>query len=265
MSDIQPHTCQSGTSFASEAERKQKQEAFLHHIDGAQQLRLLFEYLPGVYFFVKDAKSRLMAASGAILKRFGLESEHDIVGTTDYDYFPPHVADDFVRDDQRVLATGEPLINHLEIWYNEHRVLDWFVTNKLPLRNRAGRIVGIMGTIRSYESSRDLLLPYAQVADVVDYIRKNHRGKLSVAQVAERAGVSPRQLHRRFIDVFGMNVIDFLKKTRIQAASDELLHTDRRIADIAIDFGFCDQSAFTRQFRAHIGQTPLQFRRRYVS
>ncbi len=236
---------------------------FFGQLGVAQQFRELFEYLPDVYFFAKDKKSRMMAASPPILKRFGLKSESELIGTTDHDYFPTHVADSFVRDDQLVLTTGQPLINRVEIWYNEQRLLDWFVTDKLPLRDVAGDIIGVMGTVRSYEGSKKSRLPYSQVSEVVDFIRQRHRGKITVTEVARLAGVSTRQLNRRFQDVFGMSALDFLTKTRIQAASDELLNTDRQIVDIAIDFGFCDQSAFTRQFKKHVGQTPLKFRRQY--
>ena len=51
-------------------------------------------------------------------------------------------------------------------------------------------------------------------------------------------------------------------RARIQAASDELVTSDKSVAQIAGEYGFCDQSAFTRQFRQHTGETPLAFRRR---
>lgn len=240
-----------------------EQQSFFGQLGATQQFRQLFEYLPDTYFFAKDCNSRLMAASAPILKRFGLKSESEIIGTTDHDYFPTHIADNFVRDDQQVIRSGRPLINRLEVWYNEHRLLDWYVTDKLPLRDEAGDIIGVMGTVRTYEGSKKSVLPYSQISEVVDYIRKQHRGKITVKEVAELAGVSTRQLHRRFSEVFGMSVLDFLTKTRMQAAGEELMNTDRLIVDIAIDFGFCDQSAFTRQFKNHVGLTPLKFRRRY--
>ena len=56
---------------------------------------------------------------------------------------------------------------------------------------------------------------------------------------------------------------EFVSRTRIQAASKELAHTDKPIIEIAIDCGFCDQSAFTVQFRKRTGMTPRNFRKRY--
>ncbi len=145
-------------------------------------------------------------------------------------------------------------------------MLDWFVTNKLPVRNQQGEIVGVMGTVRSYEGSRGSLLPYSQISHVVDYIREHHRDqrRITVQELAKRAGVSTRQLHRRFQQVLGMSAQEFLNKTRIQAACDALLNSSESIARIAVDFGFCDQSAFTQRFKKQIGLTPHQFRERHA-
>lgn len=238
------------------------QESFLKKV-GPQQFPQLFEHLPGIYFFVKDAESRLMCASQPILDRLGVDDEAGVVGTTDYDYFPPQIADSFVRDDRQVMDSGKSIINRVEIWFNEQRLLDWFVTTKLPLRDMSGKTVGIMGIIQSYEGKKESLLPYSQINDAVDYIREHHCERISVEDLAQRVGISSRQLHRKFRQVFGMSVQDFLTKTRIQAASDALIHQDGTIAEMAVTFGFCDQSAFTQQFRKHTGMTPVKFRQRY--
>ena len=239
------------------------QQEFFALMGGPQRFQELFEHLPGVYFFVKDRQSRLVCASQPFREHLGVKSEAEFVGKTDYDFFPPHAADHFVRDDQLVMTTGEPLIGRVELWYNEQRVLDWFVTNKLPVRDTRGKIIGVMGTVRSYEGQRRTMLPLSLINSTVDYIREHHHERLTVEDLATQAGLSPRQLHRKFRDVFGLSVQDFLIKTRVQAASDALLHSDLSIAQIATDFGFCDQSAFTQLFRKHTGLTPLRFRQRY--
>lgn len=241
------------------------QRNFLARIGPGEPVRELFEHLPGVFFFAKDQNSRMMCASSTIYKRLGCNEELDVVGRQDSDFFPKQIADNFVRDDQKVFATGKPLLNRVEIWYNEQRMLDWFVTNKLPLKDESGNIIGLMGTVRSYEGSRKLLLPFSQISAAVEFIRTHHRERISVTDLAHHSGLSPRQLNRKFNDAFGMSAQDFLTKTRIQTASDALLNTALSIAEIAQKFGFCDQSAFTQAFRKHTGITPLKFRKRYAS
>lgn len=237
------------------------QAEFFRSIGGVQRFQELFEHVPGVYFFTKDANSRLMGASRAILERLGLTHEDELIGTSDYDYFPKHIATKFVQDDALVISTGMPLIGRVEIWHSEQRTLEWVITNKLPVRDEHSRVVGIMGTVRRYQGSRRSLQTYTQVDRVVEYIRQQREGRVTVARLAEIARLSPRQLHRKFIEYFGMNVQEFLSRTRIQAASDALLNSDEPIVEIALRFGFCDQSAFTQQFKKHLGITPLRYRR----
>jgi AraC-like DNA-binding protein len=242
---------------------RQLQEQFYDAMGGPQQFQQLFAHIPDVYFFFKDAKSRMMGVSVAILNRLGVATEAEIVGTTDYDHFPTQLADEFVRDDRTVIETGKPLINRVEIWYTEHRMLDWFVTTKLPIRNNRGEVIGVMGTVRDYNGARAEIQAYSQIDDILNHIHDHLDRKIGVNELAAIAGVSSRQLHRRFVELFGMNVQEFLAKTRIKSASDALINSDLSVGDISVKFGFCDQSAFTQQFKKHIGETPLKFRKRH--
>jgi len=252
------------TTAQKSADPAEIQQSFFAQMGGPQQFQQLFEHLPGSYFFVKDRQSRMVCASQPFWQHLGVQSEADLIGRTDYDFFPQHAADHFRRDDELVMSTGRPLIGRVELWYNEQRVLDWFVTNKLPVRSTAGLIIGVMGIVRSYEGQRRSMQPISMINSTVDFIRDHHHERITVEDLAARAGLSPRQLHRKFREVFGLSVQEFLVKTRIRAASDSLLRGDATIAQIAADFGFCDQSAFTQLFRKHLGLTPRQFRLKYA-
>lgn len=241
------------------------QQDFFVRMGGRQQFQQLFEHLPGIYFFVKDRQSRMVCASQSFWQHLGAASEAEIIGRTDHEFFPQYAADHFQRDDELVMSTGRPLIGRVELWYNEQQVLDWFITNKLPIVDVQGEIIGVMGIVRSYEGQRRSMQPMSLINSTVDYIREHHRRRLTVEELAAHAELSPRQLHRKFTEVFGLSVQEFLVRTRIQAASDRLLHSDQTIAEIAVDFGFCDQSAFTQLFRKHTGLTPRRFRSRYTN
>lgn len=251
----------SGTS--SSGQRHALQQEFFNRMGLEQQFQRLFDALPGLFFFVKDEQGRLICASQSMVERFGLRREADLVGSTDDEFFPPQIVDSFLRDDQQVIHTGRPLLNRVEIWYNEQRLLDWFVTTKLPVFDRAGRVTGIMGVVRSYTDKRKAHLPHSQISRAVEHIRTHHSARVRITELAKLTGISERQLHRKFHEEFGMNASSFLIKTRIQAAADALLRSDAPISQIAANYSFCDQSSFTRQFRQHTGLTPLRFRRKY--
>jgi AraC-like DNA-binding protein len=251
--------------LSSPADREGFRREFLARTGSIEAAVELFNHLPGVFFFVKNARSQLVCASEPTLRHLNVARPADFAGSTDYDHFPRHIADNFVRDDQIVMRTGRPLLHHVEIWYSEQHLLDWFVTNKFPLRDARGRVIGVYGTTQSYEGRKHSHVPFLNISGTVDYIRKNLHSRITVGDLVGVSGLSPRQLHRKFRQAFGLSVQDFLTNTRLQAATHALLHSDRTIADIALEYGYCDQSAFTHQFRKNTGSTPRQFRLRYTS
>lgn len=78
----------------------------------------------------------MIAASGPILAGLGLRHENEIIGTMDDAFFPREIANGFRADDQQVICSGLPLVNRLVVWYDKQRVLDWFLTTKVPVMGR---------------------------------------------------------------------------------------------------------------------------------
>ncbi|MFK7911725.1 MAG: helix-turn-helix domain-containing protein [Akkermansiaceae bacterium] len=76
--------------------------------------------------------------------------------------------------------------------------------------------------------------------------------------------LSVSQFRLSFTKVYKMSPQKFILKLRIQIACRQLSHTDIEISSLAQDCGFCDQSYFSRQFKSHIGLTPLQYRIQYT-
>lgn len=235
------------------------QTTFFRKVEPIRQLLALFEYLPDVDFFAKDIEGRFTAVSRRTLKRVGLEREEDLLGRTDETIHPPNVAKAIREDDLQVIRTRKPLVDRVEALYARTRAKDWFLTTKVPLFGTNGEVVGIMGFVRPYRGTASA--DDSQLARVVTCIQERFRERLLVTELARMANLSERQLNRRFQEIFRTGVHEFIVRTRVQAASDALLETDRSIAEIAIDCGFSDQPSFTRHFRKHIGETPLAFRR----
>ena len=225
-------------------------------------LRLL-DFMPDVAFFAKDSQFRLMCGNRRFVERFGLKSEEELVGLTDFDLFPARLAESFRQDDEEVLRTGQPKLNIVELFFTDQGVPDWFVTNKLPIMDRKGAVIGIMGLVHSYEGRKEVLKPYLQLDRAVAYIRQNFRRGVSVTELAEIVHVSPRQLHRKFVETFGSSPQAFVMKLKIQAACEALQVEGAQISEVARAVGFRDQSAFTQHFHKHMGITPLKYLRRY--
>jgi hypothetical protein len=122
---------------------------FLNGLEHPFVLARLFEDLPEIECFVKDTHGRRLHVSSGIWKRLGFSSGADMVGKTDGDLFPRHIADQYRRSDERVLESGLPLVGLLEVWITAQGVFDWFVVNIYPVQGRDGRPIGIMGVSRA--------------------------------------------------------------------------------------------------------------------
>jgi len=251
-----------GRPLAPNVDRTVYREKFLAQVGSIKSFQLMFNQLPGIYFCVKDLQSRLIWGNQALFERLNV-TEDEITGTIDTQYFPQHISDSFVNDDQEVIRTGKPLLNRVAVWYNEQRILDWFVKNKFPLRDASEKIIGLIVSIQNYEGMRDAQTPFSDLNRAIEYIRAHPREKIPVEDLAKLSGKSSRHLNRQFHSAFGLSVQKFLTKTRVQAASDALIRTNQSISEIALDFGFCDQSAFTRQFHDYTGVTPRRFRKQH--
>jgi AraC-like DNA-binding protein len=221
------------------------------------ELEPLFDVLPDVVFFVKDAAGRYTHANLTLVRRLGLKQRSDILGKDVTELFPSSMGGSYAAQDRRVL-TGEIIENQLEVHIFANRVPGWCLTCKRPLIVR-GKINGIIGI------SRDLGLPdgrhpiYDRLKRVLTYMQQNYGEAIRVQAMAELAELSIAQLERHFRRVFQLTPQQVLTKLRIEAAM-RLLHTDDSVASIGVACGFVDQSAFARQFKATVGMTPRAYR-----
>lgn len=223
----------------------------------------MFDQLPGVSFFAKNRQFKLMCANRHFIETMGFTDESSLVGKDDFDLFPPRLAENFRRDDEEIFRTGEAKLNIVELFFNPQGIPDWFITHKMPLRDRRGRLVGIMGMTQSYGQAMTAVHASQAIEQSLAYIRKNFRRKLGVEELAAHVHLSPRQLHRKFVEAFGCSPQAFIMKLRIQAACEALQHEDAQISQVALDLGFYDQSGFTQHFHRHVGVTPLKYQRRF--
>jgi len=238
---------------------------FFASLGSGQKLLELFDHLEGVTLFVKNREGRFVAFSHSHRNSLDFGEPEQLLGRTDFDLYPRHVAERIRADDYRVMSTGQPLLNIVELLVNPRRyIIDWYVTNKLPVRDDEGRILGIMGTVQPFEGRRRRLLSGTRLDDVVERIRQQPAAEHPIDELAALAAMSPRQLTRQFHAILGMPPRDFIMFSRLKLACEALVQTRLSVADIAAECGFYDQSAFSYQFRQSFGLSPLEYRKRYM-
>jgi PAS domain S-box-containing protein len=107
-------------------------------------LRTLVDHLP-VAIYLKDLAGRKTLANPMELSYAGITSETEILGKADSDLFPPEVAAAYRADDQKVLDSGQAVINREGSFTKPDGSVIWFLTSKVPLRDSAGRVTGLAG------------------------------------------------------------------------------------------------------------------------
>ncbi len=130
--------------FWDVTERKRMEEQLAFERD---LLRALLDNVPDRIYF-KDTESRFLQCSLAMAQRLGLRDPSEVVGKKDSDFHPADRAKEYFEDEQRILMTGAPIINKIERQTDTEGNVRWASVTKVPTRNRAGFITGIIGISR---------------------------------------------------------------------------------------------------------------------
>ena len=93
------------------------------------------------------------------------------------------------------------------------------------------------------------------------YAQSHIDAPLRVGDLAQRARLSPFQFDQRIRAMFGHSAGQYLTRLRIDYACGLLRRTPMPISQIALESGYADQTALTRQFRKAVGLSPAQYRK----
>lgn len=243
--------------------KKNIQQTFLEATGGnVRHFQQLLDLIPDVAFFMKDLQGRFVMHNHRVCDLCGVQHERETHGRTDYEFFPKEQADEYVRGDQEVMRTGKPIINAV---CQAPGVTDQLIVySKVPVFNSKNKIIGVAGIHRIIDNMRGLPQWYGRFAETLAYMHKNYMQSIHVEELAKMAGVSKRQLDRRFIRLFNANPNQYLQRIRVNAARELLETSDQTIADIAQSCGFYDHSHFTRTFKQVMACTPFAYRKRHL-
>lgn len=234
-------------------------DAFFEDVDHDAQ-KHLFDHLPDIYYFVKNKKFQFVQVNDSLMKHFCLDRKDQIIGKTDYDILSFDQAEKFRADDQKIISSGETLKDIVELVGDGHGNVHWYITSKVPLRNRAGQVVGLQGIMRDVDKSKTTIVPYHMLKDVIIKIQKEYMFNLTIDDLASETSMSVSTFERKFKKYFKMTPIKYIKKLRIKQACRQLTDLNKSLSEIAQSVGFCDQSYFTKEFKKIMKMTPRQYR-----
>jgi AraC-like DNA-binding protein/PAS domain-containing protein len=226
---------------------------------GVGLLLPMLDVIPNAAIFIKDVQARYVLANRTLVQRCGLKHLQPLLGKTSAEVFPAQLGPGYTEQDRRVLEQGFVLEDQLELHLYGTREPGWCLTHKWPLYNRDGAIIGLAGISVDLQTASETHPGYQRLAAVDEHIRAHFNRRVTLGELTRIAGISVAQLERYCKRVFHLTPRQMIQKVRLEHAH-RLLHTEMPITEVALQCGYTDHSAFTRQFKALTGFTPRQYR-----
>jgi PAS domain S-box-containing protein len=168
----------------AEAERKRAEEALAeeHNL-----LRTLIDNLPD-YIYVKDTEGRFVIGNTAVVRQMGLTDLDELIGKSDFDFFPQELAERYYAEEQAIIQSGQALYDceGPTIDTSKGEKNRWISMTKVPLRDAQGEMAGFVGLgrditerKRAEEKIEHLNLVLRAIRNVNQLItRERDRGRL---------------------------------------------------------------------------------------
>ncbi len=139
--------------MGSENDNRDERQEDIFKVPPADIFRAFLDQTPD-HVYIKDRQSRFVMVSRTLLKTFGFESDDEIVGKTDFDFFTNEHARQAFEDEQEILRTGRPMIakEEKETWVDGTET--WVSSTKAPLFLSSGHIAGLLGISRDITEHR---------------------------------------------------------------------------------------------------------------
>jgi PAS domain S-box-containing protein len=154
-------------------------------------LRTIIDNLPDA-IYTKDSECRKTLANPADLQNMSSATEAEVLGKTDFDFFPEESAKAFFEDDKKVIENGQTILSREESFTDKNGKKNWLLTSKIPIRNDEGKVTGLLGIGRNitnrkkseqinealYEISEaayaasDMMALYKKIHEVVDTLMR---------------------------------------------------------------------------------------------
>lgn len=219
----------------------------------------LLDAIAGVVFFIKDDQARYLMANQTLATRCGFKNVDAMLGKTSADVFPSKLGIGYIEQDYRVMRSGVPIQDQLELHFYRGRITGWCLTQKLALYDRQGRTIGMAGISHDLHDTRANHPACQSLFAMENHIQLNFHRPIAMSELTRLTHLSVAQIERYCKRIFQLTPRQLIHKVRLEHAV-ELLNSDLPITDIALQCGYTDHSAFSRQFKAMVGATPSEFR-----
>ena len=182
------------------------------------------------WIYIKDQESRFIFANKHLASTHGISDPDQIAGKTDFDLYPEETARAFYEDEQRIMASGQSIINQEETILDRNGNEVILSTTKIPVKDAKGRVTGIMGIGRNITRQKRDQLRLMELSQVAS-------GSQNVVVIMDRDGNFQwvnRGFEERyeatleeFTAKFGTNLRDNSSNGQINEILEEVLETGK--------------------------------------
>ena len=192
-------------------ERKQMEETLAqeHNL-----LRSLIDNVPD-FIYVKDIQSRFLIANPALARAIGAAAPDELLGKTDFDFFPQELAAKYYADEQTIFRSGQPVLELEEPSVDAAGNRRWLSSTKILLRDAQDKIVELVG------QSRDIT-EHKQAEQVI-------RQHITELETLYESGLvlgqllSPKEIAQKLIDLMAAKLDWHHTAIRLYHAEDDTL------------------------------------------
>ena len=135
-------------------------------------VQALIDRVPDNLWF-KDVESRFVFANEVTARRMGFAGPRDLLGKSDLQLCPPEAAQQYFADEQKVIKSGQPLIDKEEYVIGAGGEKRWILTTKAPLRGEDGELIGLVGFSRDITERRQADALLDGQAEILKMIASN--------------------------------------------------------------------------------------------
>jgi PAS domain S-box-containing protein len=159
--------------------------------------------------YAKDLQGRKFISNEADWKACGAQSAQNVLGKTDFDTYPEDLAKKFKSDDDIVLQNGESIFNREEPGLDANGSQVWIVTTKVPIRDKSGKIVGLVGIGRDFTKQKIVEIKLQRERQFLDALTKTSPVAIEVLDPQQRV----ISCNPAFEGLFGATEAEVIGKT----------------------------------------------------
>ncbi|MBO8463045.1 MAG: helix-turn-helix transcriptional regulator [Firmicutes bacterium] len=223
-----------------------------------------------ISFYINEEQYVLKAGEFILLNSNEIHSVHaPVPNKTLVLQIPLKLFEDYYVENQMIVFTHNPkkhdkkimeYIQEIYIAYMEKKTgYEWKVKSDFFM------LVYVLVTkYRQQEVSMEQLRHHKkldQLSMITSYIREHYDKELSLEKVAQVFGYSPSYLSRMFQKYAKTNYKTYLQSVRIQYAFQEFANTSHTVSEIAMNHGFPNSKAFSKEFKRMYGVLPSEYRK----